>query len=219
MIGIYGGTFDPVHYGHLRTALEVKEALGLEAVRFIPARLPPHRAPPSASPDARRRMLEAALVDAPPGFMLDERELMRPGPSYIVDTLRSLRQELGGEIPLCLLIGMDAFLGLPTWYQWQAIFELAHVVVMTRPGYALRWPAGLVEQLLVRQSVKEDLPRSPAGAIYFQPVIQLDISSTFIRQCLATGRDPRYLLPDSVLALIRQEGYYQTTQSIKRQVP
>ncbi|MFN3920659.1 MAG: nicotinate-nucleotide adenylyltransferase [Methylohalobius sp.] len=219
MIGIYGGTFDPVHYGHLRTALEVKEALDLVEVRFVPARLPPHRAPPVASAEARRRMLEAALMDAPPGFRLDERELMRPGPSYMVDTLRSLRQELG-QIPLCLLIGMDAFLGLPTWYQWPAIFELAHVVVMTRPGYALQWPAGLAEQLLGRQSVeKEDLPRNPAGAIYFQPVIQLDISSTFIRQCLATGRDPRYLLPDSVLALIRREGYYQTTQSIKRQVP
>nr|BAL52440.1 nicotinic acid mononucleotide adenylyltransferase [uncultured Gammaproteobacteria bacterium]BAL54504.1 nicotinic acid mononucleotide adenylyltransferase [uncultured Gammaproteobacteria bacterium] len=213
MIGILGGTFDPIHYGHLRTALEVKEALGLEAVRFIPARQPPHRAPPLASPEARRRMLEVALADAPPEFVLDTRELKRPGPSYMVDTLKSLRQELG-QIPLCLILGMDAFLGLTTWHRWQQIFELAHVIVMTRPGYALRWPAEWMQGRQVRE--KQVLRCQPAGNLYFQPVIQLEISSSFIRRCLAIGRDPKYLLPESVLALIRQEGYYQLPQSVEK---
>ncbi len=209
MIGIYGGTFDPVHYGHLRTALEVKEALNLDAVHFVPARLPPHRRPPSAASEARRRMLEAALADAPPGFVLDERELARPGPSYMVDTLTSLRQELG-QASLCLLVGMDTFCGLPTWHRWQEIFSLANLVVMTRPGYVLRFSPALAREL-GRRRVEDNtgLRKLPCGVIYFQPVTQLEISSTFIRQCLATGRNPKYLLPDRVLALIRQEGYYQ----------
>ncbi len=209
MIGIYGGTFDPVHYGHLRTALEVKQALNLDAVRFVPARLPPHRRPPSASSEARRRMLEAALADAPPGFVLDERELVRLGPSYMVDTLTSLRQELG-QASLCLLVGMDAFCGLSSWHRWQEIFNLANLVVMTRPGYVPEFSPALARELGRRLAEdKAGLSKVPCGVIYFQPVTQLEISSTFIRECLATGRDPRYLLPDCVLALIRQEGYYR----------
>lgn len=209
MIGIYGGTFDPVHYGHLRTALEVKEALNLDAVHFIPARLPPHRRPPSASSEARRRMLEAALVDAPPGFVLDERELVRPGPSYMVDTLTSLRQEFG-QASLCLLVGTDAFCELPSWHRWLEILGLANLVVMTRPGHVSEFSPALAREL-GRRRVEDNawLRKVPCGVICFQPVTQLEISSTFIRGCLATGRDPKYLLPDRVLALIRQEGYYQ----------
>lgn len=209
MIGVYGGTFDPVHYGHLRTALEVKEALHLDAVHFVPARLPPHRRLPSASAEARRRMLEAALADAPPGFVLDERELVRPGPSYMVDTLTSLRQELG-QTSLCLLLGMDAFLGLPTWHRWQEVFGLANLVVMTRPGYVPKLSPPLSREF-ERRRIEDHakLQKSPCGMIYLQPVTQLEISSTFIRKALVTGRDPKYLLPDRVLALIRQQGYYQ----------
>ncbi|WP_022947669.1 nicotinate-nucleotide adenylyltransferase [Methylohalobius crimeensis] len=213
MIGVYGGTFDPVHYGHLRTALEVKEALTLDQVRFIPCRLPPHRQRPSVPSEARRHMLEVALTDAPPEFVLDPRELERTGPSYMVDTLASLRAEVEDR-PLCLILGLDAFRDLPAWHRWETIFDLAHVVVMTRPGYSSRWPAPLKDQVTVRVSEeKPGLPATPAGKIYFQPVTQLDISATFIRQCLAAGRDPRYLLPPGVLALIRRKGYYRNPLS------
>lgn len=211
MIGVYGGTFDPVHYGHLRTALEVKEALALIEVRFIPARLPPHRRPPRASPEARRRMLEAALTDAPPGLVLDERELLRPGPSYMVDTLASLRQELG-QVPVCLLVGMDAFLGLPTWHRWQEIFGLANLVVMTRPGYEAKFTQALAKEVSSRRVGDKARLRYGCGLIYFQPVTQLEISSTVIRACLASGRNPKYLLPDRVLTLILEEGYYSSTE-------
>jgi len=216
VIGIFGGTFDPIHYGHLRTALEVKQALGLSEVRFIPARLPPHRAPPVAPPEARRQMLKLALKDAPAGFKLDERELLRSGPSYMVDTLRSLRQELG-QAPLALLLGVDAFLGLPTWHEWREILRLAHLIVMSRPGYSLDFPA-LLQREWEQRKVEDptSLAKMPGGAMYFQPVVQLEISSSFIRTSLAKGRDPRYLLPDSVLAWIRQEGYYQLLNSEDR---
>ncbi|MDP2325634.1 MAG: nicotinate (nicotinamide) nucleotide adenylyltransferase, partial [Gammaproteobacteria bacterium] len=133
-IGIFGGTFDPVHTGHLRTAHEFLAGLGLAEVRFIPSRLPPHR-PPTVAPEALRlRMLEAAL-DGLPDFRVDDRELRRPGPSYMVDTLTSLRAEVGSQ-PLCLLLGLDAYLGIPAWHRFRELPELAHIVVARRPGFA-----------------------------------------------------------------------------------
>src|SRR5690606_16625703 len=126
MIGIYGGTFDPVHYGHLRTALEVKEAAGMGEIRFIPCRLPPHRTEPEAGPALRLKMLELALHDAEPGFRIDTRELDRPGPSYMVETLASIRTEIGTR-PLCLIAGLDAFHGFPRWHRWRELFDLAHI--------------------------------------------------------------------------------------------
>ena len=119
MIGILGGTFDPVHFGHLRPALEVMQALALEEIRFIPNRLPPHREPPWLDADTRRRLLQIAIAQTP-GFVLDERELQRDGPSYMVDTLQSLRVDFP-DSALCLVIGMDAFAGLPRWHRWQEI--------------------------------------------------------------------------------------------------
>lgn len=204
MMGVYGGTFDPVHYGHLRTALEVREQLRLQEVRFIPCLLPPHRRPPRFSPAQRRRFLEAALADVPE-FVLDTRELERPGPSYMVDTLTSLRREVG-RTPLCLILGLDAFLGLPEWHRWQDLFALAHLVVMDRPDYRPRWSPPLREWVeRLRTDSVEMLRQRPAGAIHFIRVTHLEISATFIRRCLAQGRSPRYLLPDAVLALIESD--------------
>ncbi len=133
MIGIFGGTFDPVHFGHLRPALEVQQALGLDEVRFIPAGQPPHRDMPHATAPQRLSMLQTAIEDQP-GFAADEREIQREGPSYMVDTLALLREELG-QIPLCLILGYDAFLGLPAWHQWHRLIELAHLVITHRPGW------------------------------------------------------------------------------------
>ena len=208
MIGIYGGTFDPIHYGHLRTALEVKEAVGLAEVRFIPCREPPHRNPPEAAPEQRLALLQAALRDVEPGFRIDTRELDRPGPSYMVDTLASLRAELGAE-PLGLILGLDAFAGLDRWHLWRNIFELAHVLVMQRPGTASELPDEL-RTLLEDRALRapELLHASPAGRVCVVPVTQLEISASQIRKLIAAGSSPRYLIPDPVIELIRRFGLY-----------
>jgi nicotinate-nucleotide adenylyltransferase len=209
MQGIYGGTFDPIHYGHLRTALEVKEAVMLDEVRFIPSQIPPHRGAPGATPEQRLAMLEAALHDAEPGFRIDTRELERPGPSYMVDTLTSIRAEIGAE-PLCLIVGLDAFLGLNRWHRWRELFELAHVLAMQRPGPLPEIPEELQAPLRERMAKAPDALRaSPAGLIHFVPVTQLDISATRIRGAIAAGRSARYLTPDPVLHLIRSLNLYR----------
>ncbi len=211
-IGIFGGTFDPVHYGHLRTALELQEALDLAQVRFMPCGTPPHREPPLASAQQRLAMLVLA-VEEQPALMVDERELQRPGPSYMVDTLTSLREELG-ETPLCLLLGGDAFNGLTTWHRWQDLINLAHLVVMHRPGWTVA-PAqeGELGALLAGRLVTDKAPlhEQPAGCVLLQEVTQLDIAATTIRERVAAGRSPRYLLPEPVWDYIQREGLYRAS--------
>lgn len=209
MIGIYGGTFDPVHYGHLRTALEVGEALALEELRFVPCQIPPHRGTPGASAGQRLRMLREALADSEPRLRIDPRELERPGPSYMVDTLESLRAELG-KVPLGLILGMDAFLGLTGWHRWEALFDLAHIVVMQRPGYRPEWVPELQQQLAGRMTEQPEILRaSQSGRVYCLTVTQLEISASRIRHVIASQRSARYLTPDAVLAVIREEHLYQ----------
>jgi nicotinate-nucleotide adenylyltransferase len=207
VIGVLGGTFDPVHNGHLRLALEMIEALALSALRLIPARAPPHRGQPQASPEDRLAMLEAA-AEGTPGLQVDRRELARPGPSYTVDTLASLRAEGPGE-PICLCLGMDAFGSLGSWHRWEEIPRLAHLAVARRPDGLLP-SAGPIAELLARGRVDgpEGLRDRPAGGIILVDVPPLAISATRIRALLAVGRDPRWLLPDTVLAIIRERGLY-----------
>jgi nicotinate-nucleotide adenylyltransferase len=207
-IGILGGTFDPIHYGHLRIALEALEALELAELRLLPARRPPHRENPGASPEQRLTLLRLAVRDQP-GFVIDERELCRDGPSYMVDTLISLRAE-HPTTPLCLLVGRDAFAELPRWSRWSRLFELAHLVVLSRPG---DW-SGLVPELRAevearRLAADRALGDQLAGGIWFQDVTPLAISATRIRQLLADGRSPRYLLPDPVHEYILSRGLYR----------
>jgi len=206
-VGVFGGTFDPVHVGHLRTAHELMTALGLAEVRFVPCRLPPHR-PPAVAPEALRlRMLEAAL-EGLPGFRVDGRELRRPGLSYMVDTLASLREEVGNR-PLCLLLGLDAFLGLPTWHRWRDIPDLAHIVVARRPGVGQQIEGEVAELLQARSTTSaSDLAGSPAGRVFLRDVTQLEISSSAIRALVAGGGDPRFLVPDAVLDLIAKTHIY-----------
>lgn len=206
-IGVFGGTFDPIHVGHLRTAHELMTSLGLAEVRFVPCRLPPHR-PPAVAPEALRlRMLEAAL-EGLPGFRVDARELRRPGLSYMVDTLTSLRNEVGDR-PLCLLLGLDAFLGLPTWHRWHDIPDLAHIVVARRPGVAQPLAGEAGELLQARGATSaSDLARAPAGRVLVRDVTQLEISSSAIRALVAGGGDPRFLVPDAVLELIAKTHIY-----------
>lgn len=207
MIGVLGGTFDPIHYGHLRPALEVFETLGLAELRLIPAGVPPHRGRPVASTAQRLAMVQAA-IEGLAGWRVDSREMDRPGPSYMVDTLASLRAEIGAA-PLVLLLGQDAYGALDRWHQWTRILDLAHVVVMARPGSALP-TAGIMGTVTARRRVDapEALRQHPAGRIYPCPVTQLAISGTAIRALVAAGRSARFLLPDAVLALLHQWRLY-----------
>lgn len=208
MIGIYGGTFDPVHYGHLRPALEVQQALELDEVRFIPAGQPPHREEPRATASQRLLMLRAAIDDQP-GFVVDEREIRREGPSYMVDTLVSLREELG-QLPLCLILGYDAFLGLPRWHLWQRLIELSHLVITHRPGWNHDDLEETLHSLVQQHEIaSKQLSKQAAGGLVFVPVTQLDISATGIREQIRAGQDIRYLLPDPVHAMIKQQQLYR----------
>jgi len=206
-MGVFGGTFDPIHYGHLRTAFELYQALALGEVRFMPAGNPPHRERTVADGAARLAMVKAAIAGQQ-GFVIDDRELRKSGPSYSVETLAELRQEHPRRA-LCLLIGMDAFLGLPNWYQWREILTHAHLVVAHRPGWRAptRGPLG---ELLVDRGTghARDLHEAPAGRILIRAVTQLEISSTELRQLIEAGRDPRYLTPEGVRTIIMETGCY-----------
>ncbi len=212
MIGILGGTFDPVHFGHLRPALEIRQLLGLQEIRLIPSRIPPHRAQPLASASQRVAMLEAAIRHHPV-LRIDTRELERDGPSWTLDTLVSLREELGGQ-GICLLLGMDAFRGLSTWHRWHELPDYCHIVVMTRPGTVLPDQGELADFIgLHRVLDAAALEQHAAGLLLFHPVTQLEISGTTIRKQLAAGQDPGYLLPDPVLEIIYKERLYATENS------
>jgi len=209
MIGIFGGTFDPIHYGHLRSALEVKDIFGLKEVRLIPSAQPPHREQPAATALMRLQMLELAIKNQP-GLIIDTRELNRSGVSYMVDTLKSLRQEFKDE-PLLLFIGSDAFNNLKTWYKWQHLFDYAHIVVMTRPGFNVLNLDEFFKARLANEIT--ELAHNLEGKLYFQQVTQLDISATAIRDMIMEQRNPGFLLPDIVIAYIRQHKLYQRDRS------
>ena len=216
-VAIFGGTFDPIHFGHLRLAQELAESIRLEEVRFMPGGTPPHRALPQVTAAQRLDMARLALGDNPL-FKIDDREVRRSGPGYTVDTLTEVRRELGAVRPLCLLLGADAFLELATWHRWHELFTLAHIVIAHRPGFPPEsWPARMPEPLareysarLMRQPFAIHL--SPAGGIVTQAIAALDISASMIRDSLARGVSPRYLLPDPVLVYIRSNGLYVTQE-------
>ncbi len=195
MLGIYGGTFDPIHYGHLRTALEVKEVFGLKEVRLIPCSQPAHKNSPNTTAQMRFEMLQLAVKNQPE-LVIDRRELDREGVSYMVDTLESLRKE-NPNIPLLLFIGTDAFKGLEKWHKWQQLFDYAHIVVITRPGYKLQQLSTFLSSCLSDDI--ENLKKNKGGCLFFQTVTQLDISATAIRHSVEKGLNPSFLLPDAVV--------------------
>ena len=209
-IAVFGGTFDPVHYGHLRTAFEMLQALRFQEVRFIPCGDPPHRGSTFADASLRMRMVEVA-ISGQDGFIADDRELQRGGRSYSIETLEELR----GEFPdrsLGLILGMDAFLGLTSWHRWDEILDYAHIIVAHRPG----WKApdiGALGNLLSEHGTHRvnDLHAATQGRIHIHAVTQLEISSTEIRELVAAGRDPRFLMPDSVRDVIEESKVYMST--------
>jgi nicotinate-nucleotide adenylyltransferase len=212
-IGILGGTFDPIHFGHLRLAEEMLELANLQQIRFIPAGTPPHRDFPQVSAQHRSAMVQLAIVDQP-AFMLDDREVESTTPCYTVDTLRELREELGTSQPLCLLMGGDAFLQLHTWHEWEHLFELAHIVVGYRPGFTLKdrihtaTPA-LLQHYQQRLCAADVLSQQPSGGIAELAIPKLEISATLIRSRVAENRTIRYLLPNAVADYIHQHHLYE----------
>jgi len=214
-IGIFGGTFDPIHNGHLRLAQEALEQCRLSAVRFIPSGTPPHRAAPLASAEQRLQMVQLA-IHGQPGFAVDEREVHRTDKCYSVDTFSALRAELGAAQPLCLLLGSDAFLQLHTWHQWTRLFELTHIVVMQRPGRPVGNAMAQADENL-RQQYQSRLAPSPrllhestSGHVVVLDMPQLDISATDIRSRTAQNKNLRYLLPDAVAHYIQINQLYKT---------
>jgi nicotinate-nucleotide adenylyltransferase len=206
-IGVLGGTFDPIHFGHLRTALELYQALDLAEVRFIPCHQPVHRKSPIASPIQRLEMVCCAIDDEP-ALTVDDCEIVRKGPSYSIETLEMLRQKFP-QTPLCLIMGIDAFLGFPSWHRYEDILTLAHLVIAHRPQYHI--PSTGVITSLLKNRLKQSfiaLHESLGGYIVLHPVTPLEISATDIRKQIAAGRNPRYLVPDTVYQYIQQHGVY-----------
>jgi nicotinate-nucleotide adenylyltransferase len=191
-LAILGGTFDPIHHGHLRAAWEAAEALDAE-VRLVPARTPPHRPPPVADAAGRVALLRAAL-GGQDRLSIDTRELDRDGPSYTVDTLASLRAEIGPERPLVLLVGADAFAGLASWHRWRELFDFAHVGVLTRPGVS-HVPSDELAQFIAGR--RAERVHGPGGTVVDIAITPLDIAATAIREGFAAGFEPRFLLPSA----------------------
>ncbi len=210
LLALMGGTFDPVHIGHLRAALEAARALDV-TVQLMPAQVPPHRPQPLATAAQRLRMLQLAVADTAE-LQVDARELSRSGQSFSVDTLLELRAELGDVLPLALIVGADAFAGLPTWSRWLQLFELTHIVVLNRPGAASHadWSAELRAQVEWRRCLNPlELRSTAAGKVLSVAITPLAISATAVRDSFARGETPHWLIPPEVLAYIEREGLYK----------
>ena len=215
LIGLLGGTFNPIHNAHLRLAQELADALNFSEVRFIPSAQPPHKIAPKISAQHRTAMVQLAIADNSL-FNLDARELDRcklgsAGASYTIDTLISLQEELGGSAALCLIMGSDAFAKFNTWHRWQALLDYCHIILVQRPASATQ--PKLAEELTVllhnhyTENVS-DLANENAGYIHMQKITALDITSTKIREQLKAGHSPRYLMPDNVIRYIKSNNLY-----------
>lgn len=202
-----GGTYDPVHVGHLRIAIDLADVLQSDKVNLMPCYQPVHRGLPGCSAQDRLNMLRLAVIDCSV-LAVDDREVMRAGPSYTVDTLTKIRSDIGSDAPLCLVVGQDAFNGFLQWKSWRRITELAHLVVVSRPGFSDSQTPPELASGLVDSTVL--LRHTPAGSILRLSLAMLDVSSTEIRQRLMAGKSVKYLLPDPVIAYIREHRLYHS---------
>lgn len=207
-IGILGGTFDPIHNGHLRLAVQMRDQLGLEKILLIPSARPPHREQPAVGPGQRAKWIRQACAREP-GLWLDDRELTRPGLSYTVETLESLRADYP-QSPLCLIMGNDVLSSLESWHRWREVFDLAHIVAVPRPGFSAPMPTSLQQVLDAHRTTDaEALGQALAGRFYQNDLPLLDISGTRIRELIRNQQTPRYLLPEKVWRDIAEQGIYQ----------
>lgn len=209
-IGVLGGTFNPVHIGHLRSALEVAEEFAFDELRLIPSARPPHRDAPAVSAEDRLALVRLA-VEGIELLRVDDRELQRERPSYSIETLESLRAELGSEVQLFLLLGWDAYCGLPSWHRWQELLDHCHILVLQRPDADSEAPEALRDLQAARSVADPQSMSGPCGEISFVWQTPLAISATRIRQLLASNRSVRFLVPDAVLAYINAHGLYRAT--------
>lgn len=206
-IVIFGGTFDPIHLGHLRAAEEIRESLGMDEFRFLPCGQPPHRDVPVASADQRLSMLQLAL-ESTPDFQVDDRELRRTGPSYMVDTLLSFRHEFPG-LPLVLVIGQDAANSLDRWHRWRDIPRLCHLAIMSRHGDSARYSGEMREFVSERRTARPGaLVKSDSGRVVELEIDSLPVSASAIREMIGKGRSARFLVPAKVLDYIHRSGLY-----------
>ena len=213
LVGIFGGTFDPIHYGHLRIAEEIVKTAGLQKLYFVPAGMPRLRHSPVASPQHRVEIVRLA-IQKNPDFVLDEREINRDGVSYSIDTVREFKQEFGEEIRLCFVLGADAFINLSEWNNWKELFNLCHFIISTRPGYSLT----SINELLPKELREEcsqrwvsntvNLRKNSSGLIFIASTTMLDISATSIRAHIAVGRSVRHLVPSVTVNYISENKLY-----------
>ena len=206
---LFGGTFDPIHYGHLKPVEILANLIGLSRVIIMPNNVPPHRPQPEATSEQRKFMVELAIADKPL-FVLDERELRRDTPSWTADTLLEWRQEQGPEQPLAFIIGQDSLLTFPSWERYETILDNAHLLVTRRPGYPLTMKQEEHQQWLDRHltSSIEDLHNQPAGKIYLAETPWFDVSATLIRERLERGESCEEMMPEAVLSYIMNQGLY-----------
>ena len=206
-LALFGGTFDPVHYGHLRCADEARQKLGLNKLYLLPAGSPVHRTSPRATSEQRLEMLQLAQVEFP-NLAIDSRELTRSGPSYMVDTLREVRS-LFPQRSVCLLIGQDAANRLHSWHEWEQLFSLANIVVLSRPGESEEYRHDLTRKIHNRLVTEvHDLAHAAADCVLQLQVSPVDISSTSIQSMMRLGRSPKSMMPDSVLNYIEENRLY-----------
>jgi len=199
-LALLGGTFDPVHYGHLKCADEARDKLNLAKLYLLPSAYPPHRNAPCASIKQRLEMLNLARSEFPL-LDVDDRETRRSGPSYMVDTLCELRREFP-QRPVILLLGQDAANQLHTWYHWQRLFDLSHVVILTRPGTKAAYHRDVVKQIDNRVATNAgEMSQSPAGAVLNIAVASINVSSTTIKSMIGSGAVTRDHAASSGLAL------------------
>jgi nicotinate-nucleotide adenylyltransferase len=206
-IGILGGMFDPVHIGHLRTALAAQQEFSLDEVRLIPCHHPVHKEEPEVSAQHRIEMLHKA-TKAEKRLLVDVRECMRSGPSYMIETLDSLHTEYPHD-RLFLLMGADAYNKLEGWKDWQKLFELAHIIIITRPGWVIK-PSQLINEYCEHRSVSSfsEMCQSKTGKVLAYSFIPLMIASSEIRKLLKENKSVRYLIPNKVIKYIKKHKLY-----------
>lgn len=208
-LGIFGGTFDPIHVGHLRGAIDCRDLLGLEQVHFLPAALPPLKATPGVSAEHRAAMVEIAIADLP-GFSVDRREIDRPGMSYSIDTVREIRREAGASKPLVFIMGLDSLRTLHRWRDWQDLLAEVNIAVLKRPGYTASLDPEVSRWLEAHSVPATQLLQHPKGNVAILEQPGLEVSSTAVRAAMGRGRTPRFLLPEPVLEYIALHGLYRS---------